>query len=234
MKKLAVLAVFCSALMGLVLHFPLSWIGALVLPKNISPKPVLSGTVWQGSVSGIPQIGVIHTYVSVINLFTGQPPLSFESRAPYLQFSGTAGIKGSIAVSLQGDVLGMTSIDRRFSGLRGTYSLTLSDMISGSGCEVASGTFTSDILQRNRDVWRWLGPALSGPVSCEAGDVVLNVSGRDNMNDIQAIIRIGPSGTYRAEIDVTTQDPNIDTVLPIFGFQKNGPSYRLLEAGRWY
>ena len=233
MRKLAVFGGMAAMLTALVVYFPLAWVGGRALPEDVQPRPVFSGTIWNGTVSGIPQVGPVTLKTSFAELLKGGRGVSFKSEAPYLNFEGTAGLRGRASVNVDGNIRGMASMDRRFAGLEGVYKLAVPEITLGEKCQSAAGTFSTDILQRNQRVWEWQGPALSGPVTCENGDVVLTVSGKDPIQDIRAVIRIDPLGAYKIEVDVTTGDTRADLVLPLFGFQKSGRDYRLLEAGRW-
>lgn len=234
MKKRVAAILGGCAVVTLVSCFPLSWAAGMVLPENIEPRLAFSGTIWKGNISGIPQIGPIHTRLSFAKLISGQRPLSFQSSAPYLDFSGKAGLTGQGSLKVDGRIRGMGSIDRRFSGLDGTYTLNLTDIVLDGVCHSALGTFSTNVLQANQRAWQWQGPEMSGPVACEDGDILLSLSGKDTLQDIRARIRIAVGGAYKAEVDVTTGDSRADLVLPLFGFQKTGRDYRLLEAGRWY
>lgn len=233
MKKRLLVGVLAAGIVTLLARLPLSWIGNAALPDNVIPKPVFSGTVWKGFVSGIPQIGPISLNASLVKFFKGQPPLTFSSQAPYMSFSGFAGLGGKAALLIEGDMRGMSSFDRRFAGLEGRYTLDIPEIVIGQDCRSANGVFTTDVLRRNQRLWQWQGPELSGPVTCEEGDIVLTITGADTIQTIQAIVRIDPTGTYKAEVDVKTGDSRADLILPLFGFQKSGRDYRLLEAGRW-
>ncbi len=235
MNKRTFVFIFVLVLFGVVSNFPLAWVGRFLVPDKVNFMPSFHGTIWKGLIADIPDIGVIETRLSLRNAVTGKPPLFFKSNAPYLKFAGNAGMNGNVTAEFEGDVRGMASVDRRFAGLKGEYKVVVEDVILGdTGCSSAKGSAATDILVKNAALWNWQGPALAGPISCENGQFILALSGSDNLQNINAVIRVSPAGTYRAEFDVVTSDQRAGSILPLFGFEALGGNYRLIEEGRWF
>lgn len=234
MKRFLFSVLGITVLGALITNLPLSWAGSAAIPKSENLQPVFMGTIWNGTIANIPQIGSIKTKVSPLALITGKPPVQFSSKAPYLNFSGQAGLGGRLSALVDGDMRGLASVDGRFAGVSGRYDLNIAELILKDSCISGAGAVSTDVLTRNAALWEWQGPDLSGPISCENGDLVLSLTGSDELQDITAIIRVAPSGTYRAEIDVISRDPRAGSVLPLFGFEQSGQGYRLNEAGRWF
>lgn len=234
MKRLGFFGFLAAVLIVCLMHLPLRWIGAAAQPQSLGFRPVFMGTVWDGAITNIPQIGSVKTKLSLGAMITGKPPLSFESAAPYLTFIGTAGLSGSVSAEIDGDMRGLGSVDPRFSGVKGTYEVAAKNMVIRETCLSGEGTVSTDVLTRNAALWQWQGPELSGPMRCENGDIVLALSGSDRLQDIEAVIRVSFDGTYRAEIEVISRDDRAGSVLPLFGFEPLAGSYRLNEAGRWF
>lgn len=234
MKRLRFFSFLAAVLIACLAHLPLRWIGVIAVPQTPDFQPVFIGTVWDGAVANVPQIGSIKTKLSLGDMLTGAPPLSFKSSAPYLSFAGTAGLGGAVNVTIDGDMRGLSSVDPRFSGVRGTYEITAEKMVVRETCTSGEGTVSTDVLTKNAALWQWQGPELAGPISCENGDIVMALSGSDRLQDIDAVIRMSFDGTYRAEVEVVSRDERAGSILPLFGFEPLAGSYRLNEAGRWF
>jgi len=105
--------------------------------------------------------------------------------------------------------------------------------IKDDGCAFAQGQVSTDFLALNRSRWQWQGPMLTGPISCEGGDLLVNLSGRENRQIIRADLRLSKSGSYSANITVQTDQAEAGVVLPLYGFEKQGRQYKLTEQGQW-
>lgn len=124
--------------------------------------------------------------------------------------------------------------DGRLRGLRGDVTALILDMqFSEQSCQSATGTIQTDVLQRNGGTIQWTGPELTGPIRCEDGALIADLSGQDTEQAISALIRLVPDGTYRADINVRTLRAEADAVLPLFGFSRSGQSFVLTEQGKW-
>ena len=88
-------------------------------------------------------------------------------------------------------------------------------------------------MQRNQLIWYWVGPKLSGPIRCEAGDLVTDLMGIENGQDIKVRVKMQADGIYSADIQVITNTQGADAVLSLYGFTKSGRTYSLIETGKW-
>ncbi len=233
MRRLGAILTVPVLAAALIIHLPLSWVGAAFMPQNQNLRPVFTGTLWNGSIENLPRIGSVDINISALNLLRGRTGVQFSVVAPALRMRGSSTIKGLLTADLDGDAFGIADIDPRFAGLQGRYNLTVTDMLIRSTCLSGGGTASTDILQRNAAAMQWSGPALSGPIRCEDGDVVIVLSGEDTQQSVSADIRLKLSGQYRAIIDVTSRDSRAGAILPLFGFEATQTGFRLSEAGQW-
>lgn len=233
MKKSLVIAAILTAVVTAIWHLPAAWIAGPLIPKNLTPRPQFIGTVWNGQIPNIDGINPVHFTVKPLNMLRGKPPATFESVSPYLQFTGTATLAGSISTQAKGYIRGLGVFDTRFRTLAGQYDLTLSNMRIRNTCQSGEGQFSTNLLAENRAVWEWTGPILSGPIRCENGQIIAQLKGADTQQNIEAVLRIDLSGAYRVDVDVNTRDSRAEFVLPLYGFEKTEQGYSLLEEGRW-
>ena len=233
MKWLAAVAVILAVLLTGLTYLPLAWVGKTVFPRSFEPQPQFLGTLWKGQIANIEGINPVNISIRPSNIFRGQPPATFDSRSPYLRFSGSAQLDGSVSAVANGNVRGLGVIDIRFQTLAGTYDLSLQDVIVKENCKSAAGTFRTNMLSENQAVWTWRGPILSGPITCEDGQFIANLSGSDDRQDITGEFKLDLSGQYRASVTVKTTDLRAEFVLPLYGFEKTSEGYSLLESGTW-
>ena len=227
-----VLPALLSGVAAMVACLPLGWAASWVLPdsvKTLAPDLEMTGTVWRGTVSGLPLLGTANVETS-----------PFARRAAFEAGEGRNFVSGVLPpseakdVTIRMDVSTIPFTDGRLRGLRGDFTAQISEIIlADQACASAIGTAKTDVLQRNGGTVQWTGPELSGPIQCEDGALVANMSGQDAQQKIIAVITIMPNGTYRAEVDVRTARPEADAVLPLFGFSRAGQSFVLTEQGKW-
>ena len=227
-----VLPALLSGAAALIVCMPLRWAASWVLPDNVitlAPDLQITGTVWRGTVSGVPLLGTANVKTS-----------PFARRVEFEAGEGRNFISGLLTPSEVSDLdfrMDFSTIpftDGRLRGLRGDFTAQISEMkIADNACVSAAGSAKTDVLQRNGGTVQWTGPELSGPIQCEEGSLIVNMSGQDAQQKILAIIKLNPNGTYRAEVDVRTARPEADAVLPLFGFSRSGQSFVLTEQGKW-
>lgn len=215
---------------GIVSQLPLSWIG----PKTeIAGKvPNYSGTIWRGFVTGT-DAGTVEVTTSFGRLVTGKNPVHLSGGPPGLSIYAEAGMAGVRAVKAEGSMKALALQDPRLGLVNGDFRIDVPDMELMEICEYANGTVWTDFLARNSARLRWKGPELEGPVSCEEGRIVLDMTGKDNAADITAKIIIGLDGSYTTNITADVADPMAGLALKFFGFHKAGNGYQLTEQGRW-
>jgi len=211
MRKRYIFLGCLSAFAALISQLPLSWVAPHFLPAGVGQNIGYSGTVWNGQVKGLDYIGTANFQVNPKALVSGGLPLTFVSQSPKLP-----------------------TRDGRLKELAGNVNIQLSELQMKEGsCAFAKGKASTDFLSLNRSRWRWQGPILEGPISCEEGDLVVNLAGRENRQIIRADLRLSQNGSYGANITVQTDQAEAGVVLPLYGFEKQGRQYKLTEQGQW-
>lgn len=227
-----ILPALLSGLVALLVYFPLGWAGKLVVPDevaSIAPDLGFSGTIWNGSISGLPVFGEAN-----LNLSPRSRSVTIKSGAGRNYLSGILRPKLIKDVDLRIDLGRLPLPDERLKGLRGDISAQISEVeFDGQNCRSATGSLRTDVLQRNGGTIEWTGPELTGPIRCEDGAIIADLKGRDAQQSISALIRLSPDGAYRADITARTARQEADAILPLFGFTRSGQSFVLTEQGRW-
>jgi hypothetical protein len=221
-----------SGLIALITFLPLGWVSGFVVPddvKTIAPDLKFRGTVWDGSLTGLPIFGSANFSVAPLSR-RGSVQSGQGQNYLAAQMSPTA-IRD---VVMRLDLGDLPLTDGRLQGLRGLLRTDIVELnISDQSCTSARGTVWTDVLQRNGGQIQWTGPELRGPLSCEEGALIANLSGRDAQQSIEALIRLQPDGIYRADVTVKTSRVEADAVLPLFGFSRSGQNFVLTEQARW-
>lgn len=231
MRKRVFLLTVLPALAALLLQLPASWARPF-LSDVIKPQMQLSGSVWRGRVTG-DGFGAVEFQTHPIALLTDGKLVTFQSQAPGFIAKGGARAGRISDVSVNGLVNTFSTFDSRLGSLKGDFNLQLESLEFDEACEKASGTVSTNVLASNFNVWRWQGPPLSGPVSCENGDLLLSLYGVDEEQGFDVDIRLKASGTYSARVTINTRDSQAAQVLPLFGFEQNTHGFTLMESGRW-
>ena len=227
-----ILPALLSGVVALIACFPMRWAAGWALPddvKTMAPDLDMRGTIWRGTVSGLPLFGTAN-----VNIAPLSRSLNIQSGQGANYFAGLISPSEATDVDVRMDFATVPFTDGRLQGLRGDFTAQISQMsFSGQSCEAATGTARTDVLQRNGGTIDWTGPELAGPIRCEEGALIANLSGQDAQQKITALIRLIPDGTYRADINVQTRRVEADAVLPLFGFSRSGRSFVLTEQGKW-
>lgn len=232
-QRFAIGTGLAGVLIGGLANLPLSWVAPNFIPKENVGELQYGGTVWDGYVLGFPGFGPITFDAHPLKALTGKPFVNLETQSANFSAKGSAKPGLLSGVSVQGNMAHVGAIDPRFAGLVGGFQMTLKEAAFKEKCESASGNVSTDVLTRNSQIMGWTGPALSGPISCEDGAFKMELTGNDAQQSIKAVVRIIPDGTFRADVDVLTNDIRAGAVLPLYGFQPKDGGYSLLESGRW-
>ena len=227
-----ILPALLSGLFAVLAFLPLGWVAGAAVPDNIktlAPDLAYHGTVWRGTVSGLPIFGTANLEIK---------PLSrravIQSGQSQNYVSADIGPSTAKDMDLRINLATLPFTDGRLQGLRGTLNAQISNMeIENQSCASAAGTAKTDVLQRNGGTIQWTGPELVGPIRCEQGALIADLNGQDAQQKISALIRMSPDNTYRVDITVRTTRAEADAVLPIFGFSRSGQNFILVEQGRW-
>lgn len=218
--------------------WPLAWSPLSWLKNDLPFQPRFSGTIWQGQITHIPNIDALQVSVSPRRILKGAPAIEFSATQPALSLRGQAGVGRLRNVDAKGWIHWILPLDPRFQSIAGDYHLTFDELsygVSGaqSGCQNARGQFSTDVLQRNVQIWRWRGPAMSGPIKCQDGDFIAILSGDDGQQSIDVKTFLKVDGRYEVEINVHTRQVGAAALLPLYGFEPVQDGFRLNEQGRW-
>ncbi len=227
-----ILPALLSGLIALFAFLPLAWVAGFLVTddvKAVAPELAYQGTVWNGTVSGLPVFGTANVKTALLSRSASVQAGEGEN---YLSAELTP--KTATDVDLRVSFANLPLNDGRLQGLQGLLVAEISELnFEGNRCVSARGTVRTDVLQRNGGAIQWTGPELTGPISCEGGALLAVMTGRDAEQAIEANIRMAPDGVYRADISVQTNRAEADAVLPLFGFTRSGGSFMLTEQGRW-
>ncbi|MEE9347746.1 MAG: type II secretion system protein N, partial [Robiginitomaculum sp.] len=226
-----------AALCGLgvlAAYFPAQWAARLAAPDSLPAEANISGTIWNGQVSGLAPAGPIDFHIMPKNLFGEKPLLSLESHAAGFSASIDARANSILKANVSGRIDTFSHMNKLLAGLNGGFDLRINGLeIDGDKCVIDTGQVSTDVLTQNIRVWSWSGPALAGPVSCDGNQIVLNLAGDDGKTSVNAIMRIGLDGLYTSHVTVQSRDNNLGLFLPLYGFEKTANGYSLKEMGKW-
>lgn len=234
MRKRFIAIAGLGSLTAVMSQLPLKWIGPYLMPESAGSNVKFSGTLWNGQVRGLDFIDRVHLNLSPKAFLTGGLPLKFKTHSSAMAMSGKASRRQLKDVVFTGKLAMLPTRDGRLKELAGQVDIIVSDLqIKDQQCASALGQLSTDFLAMNQTRWQWSGPELAGPISCEAGDLIVNLSGMENRQTIRADLRLSKNGSYAANITVQTDQPEAGVVLPLYGFEKKDRDYQLTEQGQW-
>ena len=234
MRKAAWLVGGICAVGALIAQFPASWAARVTAAELLTDEVQISGTIWQGRITGLEGVGPIDFQTYPRHLFSDKPLVTFYSQLSGMQAKGGARLGHISDLIFKGRVSTFSLLDSRLAGLGGIFDVAIDDIIyEGETCSQAAGRASTDFLASNAAQWAWQGPALSGPVSCENGEIVLRMTGARDGQNIEMTLRSNLSGLYTNIAQVQTRDPNAQFALSLFGFVQNGQTYQLEQTGSW-
>lgn len=232
-KRTLVLGSLLGAALGLAWQLPLAWIAPHIIPEGLGSDIGYSGTVWDGTVTGLDYIGAAKFKLDPKAIVGSELTLSFQTSSSAMQISGEASRTELKGLRFKGQLAGLPTNDGRLKELIGEVNINIAELEFRGNCRSAQGQGWTDFLSRNEGRWQWQGPVLEGPISCENGDLIAMLSGSDGGQTIKADLRIVPDGTYRADISVRTSQREAGVVLPFYGFENKNGEFRLTEQGKW-
>ena len=227
---------------ALLIFLPLKWVGPKILPVNMtSAETQYSGSIWKGRVSQLKDLDSVDFTLKPLNVLRGERPATFVAKATGLNVSGSAGKRQAQDISFAINMASLPLPDPRLKGLAGMATARIENVEWNDlgACESITGRAQSDILQSNQGLFNWSGPVISGPIRCDdTGAYVFTLTGKDQTQSIETLITISASGSYQADINVTTRDQNAALALPLFGFEEKsrnsaGRQFVLIEQGQW-
>ncbi|WP_026942422.1 type II secretion system protein N [Hellea balneolensis] len=234
MRKRFIVLGGLSAVAAALINLPLKWVAPYFVPEGLGQAIRYTGTVWDGQVESLDYIGTANFKLSPKAFLSGGLPLVFRTQSPAMSISGQASKSQLKDIRFAGTLAKLPTRDGRLKELVGQVNILLSDMqIYDGNCSSAKGRITTDFLMRNRARWQWQGPKLTGPISCENGEMIVTLTGKDNNQAIRADLRLFKDGRYAANFTVQTSQPEAGVVLPLYGFEAVGREYKLTEQGQW-
>jgi len=234
MRKRYILLGCFGAAAGLILQLPLSWVAPHFMPRGLGQDIQYSGTVWNGQVRGLDYIGAANFQLKPKAFITRGLPLRFKTQSTAMSVSGQASQEQLKDIRFSGILAKLPTRDGRLKELAGQVDISVSDLqIKDGECASATGQVSTDFLTLNQARWQWRGPKLAGPISCEGGDLLVNLTGQENRQSIRSDLRLSKDGSYTANITVQTDQPAAGVVLPLYGFEAVGRDYKLTEQGKW-
>ena len=234
MRKRYILCAILGGCVAFISQLPLAWIAPHFVPASLGQNINYSGTLWNGRLGGLDYVGTANFKLNPTSLMSGDLPLSFASQSSAMTISGQASRQTLKDVRFMGTLAKLPTRDGRLKELAGKVHIQVEELkIENDSCAFAAGEVSTDFLAMNQSRWQWKGPSLTGPISCEGGDVIVNLSGRENRQIIRADLRLSKMGNYSANISVQTDQAEAGVVLPLYGFEKQGRQYKLTEQGQW-
>lgn len=220
------------AIATMIAALPLAWVAPKFIPDIAGKNLRYSGTIWQGSVSGVDLLDRLNFQLKPQSLFSPLP-LRINAGNGVNKLAVQIGRKRLKGLDLQLNVAELPLPDQRLAGLEGMANILVSKASFDALCHDAEGRVRTDILQKNKQKFAWTGPHLEGPISCQDGNVVFDLSGRDSTQAIEAKITVETAGGYKADITVQTSQAEAAAVLPLFGFSQTPQGFKLTEQGKW-
>lgn len=234
MNKLYILFAFLGCILALVLHVPLAWFSNGVIQKYSFEKIDASGTLWEGHLWNLQDLGNVHIKLDIKNYLENKLPISFKTISSSMVISGDASQTQFKNINFIGQMSKLPSRDGRLQDLKGQVEINFDEFFwEEQVCISSKGDFSTNFLMKNALKWNWAGPLLSGQITCDNGEIVSRLIGEEDNQTITADIRLSLNGNYSLKVRVETLDPYADLVLPLFGFEKVDSDYRLSEQGTW-
>lgn len=232
MRKLISTLVVLAALVASISSLPLRWVGDFVSP-HIGKTPIkFGGNLWHGFASLPDDNGYIDIQTRPFSVFKGQRPIRFETRGAPFMATGRAGWGQLSDVNISAPLQALVKRDARLYGLSGNTVMAISALDFRGDCS-ASGSVTVDNIFMNYPGWKWQGPKMAGPITCDDGEMIFDLSGKQLGDDIRLLLGIDRNGGYDLRLSFSTRDPGADLALPLLGFENRGGIWTLVEKGSW-
>lgn len=179
-----------------------------------------SGTIWNGRIDDLSlrgaSLGDFNVRTRPLSLLTGSPTLVFRSNGPIVEGAIRSSSSGMEFEGLRGQVA-LTQLDQRApSGALATF-LDADLALSPTSCRSASG--------QARIVGMAAAglPDMSGPISCENGQIRLALSPDGNQPGVPIDILIDISDQADPQLLARTDDPAAQMALPAYGIEIASP-----------
>ncbi|WP_343527282.1 type II secretion system protein N [Sphingomonas sp.] len=221
---------------ALVVFFPMRLVlGATGLgDEGLSARRV-GGTIWGGSLIearfGDVPLGDLRVSLSPLALLVGKARLAFEGAGVDGRPIAGAATIGRHAMGIDG-VTATLPAATLFAPLPVT-TLALEDVtvrFRDGVCEAAAGRVRATVAGEAGGLP--LPPTMMGDARCEAGALLLPMTGQGGTEAVN--LRIRPDGRYTADLVLTPGDPAAAAKLEQLGFVAgSGGGYRLSAEGRF-
>ena len=217
-------------LFSLALLTPVSFI----LNQAQSNLPAISagtaeGSIWDGEISdlhyGKQPVGNVKLKTSWLSVFGGTLESAVSVTDGSVLASGKVGLglDGSASlknVRVRGNTADLLSLRQEIRQLGGDFTVQLAHLKVRSGkCLEARGTVWTNILTGFESRYQWKGPEMSGPVSCEHGQVLIKLTGTGDQGErITADLEINLNATGRFHAEIENADNKVAQAATVIGF----------------
>ncbi|MDP3490388.1 MAG: type II secretion system protein N [Phenylobacterium sp.] len=192
---------------------------------------MVTGTVWRGRLTdaalGGVRLGDVRIGVSPLSLAAARVRLGFRSEAA--QGAVRLGARSVELMDVQA-VLPLTALSPG-AGLSGQVRLRGFNLeIRGAKCQEAGGEVVFDQLSLGG--LELAGLTLAGTPTCSGWDVMVPLRGQADGVDVQANLRVSPTGAYEMQLDLRTTRPEVEAALSAAGYQRTLNGYETRLSGR--
>ena len=223
-----VLFLFCL-LAGLVAFAPLSF---AMRQSGLAEQGIgwqqARGSIWSGQVTGMvwkgQPVGAVNLQARLGRLFSGAPLHEARWAGPAGQGRALVGMKGralnarDVSASLY--VANLNGVDPSLLNLGSTVRLSKGHLLmEGERCRTASGTITTDLARLAAMAYDRDWPILSGPLSCEQGELAANMIGQAADG---TIISFQGKLSTGLRLEIETLDEDLRAALKLAGFKAEG------------
>ena len=229
--------VFC-----VLAFFPARWAGTFMpnSAKAVVPVSSINGTIWNGDAKIIlPRTTwpmSAQYKLSPLKAISGGSFLDAVFSGQGLSAKGQFGFKNAQDVTARLNLNYLPISDPRLVGVQGDVVVTLDDLKISDRCDMAQGQVRTNMLAANEARWKWAGPILSGPISCDGDALLMTISGKDQDHDIKVDLRLYIEGRYDLDMRVNpigVPQIGFEFVMSAMGFEEQPDgSSRLREQGQ--
>lgn len=234
-------AVFASCLILVVLAtLPLSFVLRMLdLPAQGLSYSRVSGTVWNGAVSGLSwrgnDLGGAAIALRPLAMLRGRLGADVS-----LDGSGVVTGGGYAAMTPWGLIVDDLSLSADIANLplllpmSGNISVEIAHAdVRAGGCRQIDGAARTDALMNRPAGLAWQGPELTGPIECRGGALVIPLKGGAESQAIAVAMTLGADGSFGIRVEARAPDSAVASVLSAIGFVETDGVMTLTQHGRW-
>ena len=229
---------FIFVLMNFPMAAVLHWSG--LKQQGVNWRSV-SGTLWQGRIESVSYgshpIGNADVRIAFWPLLTGRLNSEIALRGAAVNAEGKVSLRlGNV---LQVNDLAMVVDLARYeirdifeSKMAGSLRLDIERLrLAGSACEEGEFSLWTDTLIYSARRYGGEGFPVSGDGFCEAGNLVLPLSGKGAYEEVMLEAVLQQDLDYTANVQVRSQTPGLADVLRLYGFEKRADRLTLIQRG---